>query len=52
MTKTVKKNYFFYHIGNINKKWRYWYDFKNRIWIRAAGLLPKMQAPDFETEDF
>lgn len=52
MTKTVKKNYFFYHIGNINKKWRYWYDFLNRIWIRAIRLLPKMQIPDFETEDF
>jgi len=46
------KNYFFNHIGSSYKKGRYWYDFKNRIWIRAAGLLPKMQAPDFETEDF
>ena len=45
-------NYFFNHIGSSYKKGRYWYDFKNRIWIRAAGLLPKMQAPDFETEDF
>jgi hypothetical protein len=50
--KNGTKELFFNHIGSIYKKRRDWYDFKNRIWIRAAGLLPKMQAPDFEIENF